>query len=135
MKQLHIWLIEDDDAQSALFRLLAKETHPEVKVTACESGGELIKSISDAPSEVLSDSLILSDLNLPDMTGVELLSTLREEKGLKAVPFLLFSGSSDGKNVESAYLAGANAYIEKPEGIQQFKDLIHSIIAFWSRTL
>jgi CheY-like chemotaxis protein len=74
-------------------------------------------------------ALILLDLNLPKLDGFEVLRAIRADARLRAIPVVVVSSSSDGRQVRQAYELGANAYMVKP--LNDFVDLVGDFERFW----
>jgi CheY-like chemotaxis protein len=75
--------------------------------------------------------LILLDLNLPGTDGREALHVIKADPVLKAIPVIVLTTSSDERDIESAYLAGANSYIQKPVDMDDYMRLIRSVAEYW----
>jgi two-component system, chemotaxis family, response regulator Rcp1 len=75
--------------------------------------------------------LILLDLNLPRMSGTELLAHLKTDKGLKNIPVVILTSSRAEQDVLRAYELRANCYVTKPVDLDQFITVVKSIENFW----
>ena len=75
--------------------------------------------------------LIVTDMHLPGITGIELVQKIREQKALAYTPIIMLSTSDHPKDVEACYLRGANAYLVKPVGIQPLVNTLKSVCEFW----
>ena len=78
--------------------------------------------------------LVFLDLNIPKISGLELLRTIRGDDQLKGVPVIVLSSSADHGDVERAYELHVNAYVRKPVDLVGFQDLMHSVERFWFRS-
>lgn len=76
-------------------------------------------------------SLILLDVKLPKVDGVELLKRLRKEEQSLSVPIVMLSTSNDEKTVLSCYRNGANSYIRKPVDFNEFSKAIMKLGDYW----
>jgi|APLak6261698768_1056241.scaffolds.fasta_scaffold08477_3 CheY-like chemotaxis protein len=83
-------------------------------------------SVSGAPAKV-----ILLDVNLPGMSGIELLRKIRSIPSLKYIPVIMFSTSDNPDDIKRAYDSGANAYLTKPTGLAPLTDAMQKICDFW----
>lgn len=77
--------------------------------------------------------LVLLDLNLPRLNGLEVLAELRADAQLRSLPVLVLSTSQDAGDIERAYALGANAYLTKPRDLPGFFELVRLIEQFWLR--
>lgn len=135
MAALGVWLIEDDEAQSHLFSFVTQHLHPSIRVKPFFSAKEFLENFRRySLNENSSPMIILSDLHLNDMNGLELLSLLRNEKETPKIPFILWSGSLEVETLKEAYRLGVTAYLQKPHGLSEYQDLLRSLLGFWSES-
>jgi len=76
-------------------------------------------------------SLVLLDLNLPQITGFELLSWVREQEHFKRLPVIILTSSNQRHDIQLAYELGANAFLVKPSSLEALIQLVRSIKDFW----
>jgi len=76
--------------------------------------------------------LILLDLNLPDMTGVEILRKIKENKYLKSTPVVVLTTTDDSMEINRCYELGCNVYITKPVNYDSFANAIRQLGLFFS---
>jgi chemotaxis family two-component system response regulator Rcp1 len=81
-----------------------------------------------------SPTLVLLDLNLPRLTGLQFLERVRATPELKAVPVLVLTTSRRREDVWQLYAAGANTYIEKPQDFSRFVEVLRTIRTYWLDT-
>jgi two-component system response regulator len=84
-------------------------------------------------SKAMRPDFILLDLNMPRLTGQEVLQQISKDDSLKKIPVVVLSSSETSEDIEFAYSNGANAYITKPVDYQEFIDVVKTINAFWFR--
>lgn len=75
--------------------------------------------------------VILLDINLPGMDGIELLKKIRTMPQLKYLPVIIFSTSENPDDIKASYENGANAYIVKPVGMNSLNEALKKICEFW----
>lgn len=75
--------------------------------------------------------LILLDINMPRMGGLEALTAIKSDPELRVIPVIILSTSAARDDVLRSYQAGANGYIAKPSDLQQSVSLVHAIESFW----
>ena len=78
--------------------------------------------------------LVLLDINLPRLSGLEVLAALKADQSLRQVPVVMMTSSAAERDVAVAYAAGANSYIVKPADVARLVDIAETIDAFWFRT-
>ncbi len=75
--------------------------------------------------------LILLDLNLPRLSGLEVLAEIKQDDALKTIPVVVLTTSKDEEDVVRSYGLHANCYIIKPVEFNKFADVVRTIDAFW----
>jgi CheY-like chemotaxis protein len=71
------------------------------------------------------------DLNLPGLDGREILSQIKQDETLKAIPIVIFTTSSNPKDVKTCYQRGSNGYIMKPIDARKLKHTLERFIEYW----
>ncbi len=133
-QKISLWIIEDDQAQSDLVSFLVKQIDPAIQVEVFISGQEFLDRIQSSKPPSDSKVVVLSDQNLSDMSGIEVLATLRKNSPFSEAPFILFSGTIDPKVREQIYSFGGTAYLVKPFELDALKSFLSALISFWSWT-
>jgi CheY-like chemotaxis protein len=78
---------------------------------------------------------VILDLKMPRVSGLEVLAWLREHPEFNVIPTLVWSSSSDARDVKRAYCLGANGYLVKPTDFQHFKQMLTDVFRFWDHCL
>ncbi len=76
--------------------------------------------------------LILLDINLPKVNGLEVLETLKKDPDLKSIPIIMLTTSSRDEEIAKSYTGGANSYITKPVDFGEFAQKIKNIKLYWT---
>jgi len=84
--------------------------------------------------DVSRPDLILLDLNMPKKDGREVLEEIRADKNLKTLPVVILTTSSSEEDILKSYDIGANCYISKPVGLEQFIKVVQVPGSAWERT-
>lgn len=79
----------------------------------------------------ISPALILLDLNLPRLTGIEVLQKIKTHPRTRKIPVVVLTGSNSERDISLAYLNGANSFVEKPLNFSQFAAAIREIGLYW----
>ncbi|MBO0929627.1 response regulator [Fibrella aquatilis] len=108
-----IYLADDDDDDRMFMRKAITESGCQATIIEAENGQELIQLLQrqDAAEEI---KLVVLDMNMPLMTGLEALQAIRADKTLQHIPAIIISTSAEPELVREAYRNGINAYIKKP---------------------
>ena len=115
-------LVVDD---SAVMRQIIKKNLKELgfsELSEAENGAAGLKKASEEPVD-----LIVSDWNMPNMTGLEFLKAVRADAGLKGIAFIMVTSESDKEKIMEAVKAGVNQYIVKPFNAIQLEEKIKAI--------
>ena len=76
--------------------------------------------------------VVLMDINMPKINGVEVLEQMKSDLRLRQIPVVMLTSSRQGPDVEQCYKLGANAYVVKPVDFAQFADAVKTIGRFWA---
>ena len=75
--------------------------------------------------------LILLDINLPKVNGLQVLEQIKGDEGLKAIPVVMLTTSEDEREVQEAYALGANSYVVKPVTFRDFVERVRRLEMYW----
>lgn len=127
---MQILLVEDSlaDVELTLEALAGGKVANEV--TVIRDGASAVEHLSTASADELPDLVIL-DLNLPRMTGHEVLAAMRRSEALRRIPVAVLTTSSSEADVARTYDLGANCFLTKPVDVMQFVQVVQSIDDFW----
>lgn len=128
-----ILLIEDSVDDEDLMRLALAEIGADVEVMAARDGGHafaLIDSLNrpDAPR---LPALALVDINLPKVSGIDVVRHLRAGERTCFVPAVMLTTSRQDPDLRAAYAAGANSFIQKPVDFIEFVDVVRALSIYW----
>lgn len=124
-----IILVEDNPADAQLTKLAFKSISPDADVINFSNGIELLDHLKEEQKEPIS--LIMLDLNMPQMNGTEVLKSLQDHKEWAGIPVVVFSSSKQDVDIYNCYALGANAYVTKPFDLSEFEKTIETIAQFW----
>jgi len=124
-----IYIVEDDIDDMLLISEAVKSADHNVKIISCEDGAELIEKIELSPNE--QPSLILLDMNMPKMNGMETLEYIRSSPAFDHIPVVMLSTTDNFSLIESAYRAGVNTFYTKPVHYQDLKSIARQLTNFF----
>lgn len=136
VKMKRILLVEDDPNDVELTLTALKEFNLANEVVVVNDGAEaldfLFKRGAFAERVNGNPVVILLDLKLPKVSGMEVLKQVRENEDLKMIPIVILTSSREEKDLNDGYSLGTNAYVVKPVEFQQFLAAIKQLGAFWA---
>ena len=123
-------LVEDNLADVELVRISIRELENPVELVHVGDGQELLNFLK---TTVLSEiAVIMLDLNMPRVSGIDVLRFMHEDPLLKKVPVVMFTTSNSKTDILKCYELGAKAFVCKPLDIFEFNQAIRSIVEFWT---
>lgn len=127
-----ILLVEDNDGDAELtVRALSRTTIPH-RVTIATDGDEAVQHLQDAVDAQLLPHLILLDLNLPTLSGFEVLSFIKSHPRLRRIPVVVLSSSDAEVDVRRCYDGYANSYVTKKIGLAEFTNTLIETAEHWT---
>jgi two-component system, response regulator len=131
MPSNYIVLVEDDPDDEELTILALKEEHIANELVVARDGAEAVKLLLGPAARQEPPQLILLDLKLPKLNGLEVLQRIRAEDRLRFVPVVMLTSSSQDEDIVAAYLHGANSYVRKPVVFEQFVAAVKQLGLYW----
>lgn len=131
-----ILLIEDNiDDERLTLRALRKNNIMNEVVVACD-GQEAVDYLFGTGSFAGRDlsvmpAVIILDLKLPRLGGLEVLKRIREDAKTKRIPVVVLTASEDESQVEESYALGANSFIKKPTDPSDFSEMVLQVAMYW----
>jgi two-component system, chemotaxis family, response regulator Rcp1 len=128
MNEVQILLIEDNEGDVILTMEALKEGRIKNKIDVASDGQAALDYLS---SSVNLPDLILLDINLPKLNGLEVLSAIKTDKRLRTIPVIMLSTSGAENDILTSYNNHANCFIIKPVDFNRFMDVVRTIEDFW----
>ena len=127
-----VLIAEDNIADQELMRLSFAAVDPDFEITCVTDGEELFERLDEINPFDLC--FVMLDLNMPRMSGIDVLTRLTSEERFRTVPVIVFSSSAQPTDVKQCYSSGANAYVRKPSNFAGYQQTITAITEFWGET-
>ena len=130
-------LLVEDNAMDLDLTLQAFQEHGVGNpIRACRDGEEALQYMEEhsAPTDSQIPVLVLLDLRLPKVDGIEVLRQARQHPVWKQVPFVVLTTSRENKDIQAAYQLGVNSYIVKPVDFLAFAEVVKTIKMYWLLT-
>lgn len=135
-QEVELLLVEDseEDIELTLHALRIKNLANSVRVA--RDGEEALQLVAELQQEHSSNSsgmprLILLDLKLPKLDGLEVLRQLKSDPQTASIPVVILTSSREYTDVETAYALGVNSYLVKPVNFAKFSDAVGQIGLYW----
>ena len=135
-KKFDLLLVEDNPADVYLIRecLSDRSLIPHLHIVS--DGDEAIRFLEKKnPFENKPvPKLIILDLNLPKISGFQVLNYVKKDDRFKSIPVIILSTSNSFNDISQSYSLNANCYVAKPKDLEDFSRVINSIEDFWMET-
>jgi two-component system response regulator len=135
MKSPTILLVEDNPDDEALTLRAFKKSNVRNEVVVMRDGAEALAYLfpdGDGDGDGRPDpGLVLLDLNLPKVGGLEVLRKMRADERTKLIPVVVLTSSKLEEDILDSYRNGANAYVRKPVRFSDFTEAIKTLGVFW----
>jgi len=129
-------VIEDSDEDFAAFERILRKASINNVVYRCVDGDEALDFLRHNGqyqdwAKAPRPGIILLDLNLPGTDGREVLEQIKQDSELKMIPVVVFTTSSNPKDIEVCYQCGVNGYILKPIDVKKLMRTVQVLIDYW----
>jgi len=127
----YILLVEDNEDDIELTLRAFNKYNNNTTVITVRDGEQALKFLFENNPISIKPNLILMDINMPKITGIEVLKRLKQNEKTKHIPVLMLTSSDETDDIIASYSLGANSYIRKPVDYNQFYNLIKKIQHYW----
>ncbi|XUM21319.1 response regulator [Bradyrhizobium oligotrophicum S58] len=131
-----IIMIEDDEGHARLIERNIRRSGVNNEIKPFTNGTDAVTYLLGADGTGLDHKghalLILLDLNLPDMTGIDILKMVKQNSFLKSAPVVILTTTDDSQEIKRCYELGCNVYITKPVNYESFANAIRQLGLFFS---
>ncbi len=133
---INILVVEDDPGDVALIEESFASIGARVTLHVVSAGDEAMAFLRRQPPHAGQPrpDMMMLDLNLPRMGGLEVLEEVRADPVLRSLPVLVFTSSASSRDISLSYFHGANCFITKPDDFARYRDVIGVIERFWFET-
>jgi CheY-like chemotaxis protein len=126
-----IVMIEDDEGHARLIERNIRRAGVSNPIVPFANGTDAMAYLLGG-EHTGAPMLILLDLNLPDMTGIEILRRVKETQHLKTTPVVVLTTTDDAQEIKRCYELGCNVYVTKPVNYENFANAIRQLGLFFS---
>jgi response regulator RpfG family c-di-GMP phosphodiesterase len=129
IKSLNILLIDDDIIEVMKLNRVISSLQLNHKIIESENGEEALKLLEQKDKR---PDIILLDLNMPKLSGIDFLSILKKSEDLKCIPTIVLSTSNTPNDIVKCYKTGISGYVIKPLKYEDYVSNIEKLLAYWS---
>ena len=133
MKPVEVLLVEDDPGDVILTQEGLRASKLHINLHVVDNGEKALAFLHREPpyEDVPRPGLIILDLNLPRVNGMEVLKEIKTNESLQTIPTVILTTSRAEEDVVRSYKLGANCYVSKPHNLDEFVKVVGSIESFW----
>ena len=125
-----ILLVEDDEVDVLTVRRALRDLEVENELVVAGNGEEALEILQD--SDQLQPCIVLLDLNMPRMNGLEFLRHVRENNCARGVPIVVLTTSRQDRDIVDGFDLNVAGYMVKPVDYRKFVEVIHAIDLYWT---
>lgn len=127
-----IVLMEDNPDDVLLTVRAFAKSGVEEEIVVLRDGDEAVSAlIPDVGEPRVSPALVLLDVNLPKINGLEVLRRIRADERTRAVPVIMLSTSRERRDIQDSYRLGANSFVRKPLSFTRFEAAVRVLVDYW----
>lgn len=135
-----VLLIEDNLADQEMSRRAFARVDAAIRLVIVDDGEQALdyllqRDIYSLPAGAPRPDLVLLDLNLPKLSGKDLISRIRQHNEIRHVPLLVLTTSQADEDVLESYRLGCNSYLVKPSRFDQFVATVERVVQYWLTTV
>ena len=134
-KPFHFLLIEDNEDHAQLVLRNLKRCNLLHAISHVKDGSAALAYLTQCgdTARFRRPDVILLDLNLPKVSGMELLSKIKEDMELRTIPVVILTTSDADCDLSTAYLRHVNSYLVKPGSFERFRAMIDDVSNYWGK--
>ena len=130
MKSLSILLIDDDEIERIKFQKVCKDINFPCSVVEAINGKQALNFLNRIENRF---NIIVLDLHMPKMNGLELLENLKSNIKFKNTPIIIMSNSEDNDELKKCYDYGVSGYFTKPANFTKYSKTVKSVLKYWKQ--
>jgi len=132
---IDIVIVEDNPADAELLMRVFKKHNVANKITILKDGAEAIdfffSSDECKKSRSLRPMVVILDLKLPKVNGIEVLRRLKSDEETRKLPVVVLTSSREERDLEDSYSSGVNSYVTKPIKFEEFAKVVSEMEMYW----
>jgi CheY-like chemotaxis protein len=128
-REIKILLVEDNEADAAVTIRLLNLNRLNKDLVLATNSKDALEALQRRNREGNSPNLILLDINLPDISGIDLLTRIKEDEIFRKIPVVILTGSNEDQDIQKSYDLGASSYLVKPISNDAMKQVIKKLFS------
>ncbi len=133
---VEILLVEDNDSDAELTIRALQRSHLTNQIRRCEDGQAALDYLFPAEAtaqsrHITEPKLILLDLKLPLVSGLEVLKAIKSDVLTRSIPVVVLTSSTEDRDINECYRLGVNSYIVKPVQFENFMEAVQKLGLYW----
>jgi CheY-like chemotaxis protein len=128
MNSLSILLVDDDEIERMKFKKVRNDNNCSSKIVEAIDGKQALRILNKAEH---SFNIIILDLHMPEMNGLDFLSNLKSNVKFKNIPIIVMSNSEDDTEFKKCYDYGVSGYFTKPVQYSKYSKKVKSLLNYW----
>jgi CheY-like chemotaxis protein len=125
-----ILLVEDDAGHARLIEKNLRRSSADCEIVKLANGQQILDYLSANGNAVSPGTIVLLDLNMPGLSGYQVLRRLKANERTRSIPVVILTTTDDSAEIKRCYDLGCNAYVTKPVDYEQFSEMIHRLGLF-----
>ena len=131
---MRIFIADDDPDDRLLIRDALTESCDSLDLSFFENGSAMMSGLVSASALGTLPQLILLDLNMPGMNGRDVITAVKADPSLRAIPVVVLTTSRDEQDIATCYDLGACSYIVKPVSYEELLEMTRTLTRYWTKT-
>jgi CheY-like chemotaxis protein len=128
-REIKILLVEDNEVDAAVTIRLLNLNRLNKDLVLATNSKDALEALQRRNREGNSPNLILLDINLPDISGIDLLTRIKEDEIFRKIPVVILTGSNEDQDIQKSYDLGASSYLVKPISNDAMKQVIKKLFS------
>lgn len=133
--EVEILLVEDNPSDVELALIALRKSRLANAIQIARDGAEALDFLfcrgAHANRDFFAPKVVLLDLKLPKLDGLEVLKAIRNDERTKLIPVVVMTSSKEQRDVVDSYKLGVNSYIQKPVDFEQFQETVRQLGLYW----
>jgi two-component system response regulator len=126
-----ILLVEDNPDDIELTTRALRQNNINNELVVASDGEEALRYLLPSEGAARAPLLVLLDINIPKINGLEVLRILRSDKRSRCIPVVVLTTSNEERDIVESYELGANSYVRKPVAFESFLEAIRLLGLYW----